>query len=453
MNTFSKFKIHVTLLIIAFLFATIISFIKLVPVSNSYYLFFSISFFSLILISFLKPISEFFLLINFFLFLGFWGKISVYILTEHRLGEASGQFDLAILNKSILSSATYAVILIFFQIILKYKKFSIKPLWEINPRITFPKYVTIIFLILVFTISYLNHKLGIFRVGIDSAYSLFLPISVLFYWFMGPGSSFIAFLIAKKEYKYFDTFMIALTMTAISVSIISRNALLYFSYPVAVKFISEVKNLKRAVLHTAIVFVFFVISLFTITQLRRAYYYDDTTPTQVASAARSGEGRIKWSYTLGSIAQVFLDRWIGIEGVIVANTHKSDEKFKTLINEDSKVNRTSIYHGLSNSIYPTSGKYLFYTLPGPLGLLTFIESNSLRIFSWITYLSILGITYFISEYFLVGLSKSAFCWWAASNMTQLSLFPKFNIKIYIIYSIIIIFTTFAIKKISEKYFR
>ncbi len=453
MINFSKFRYQILFLIVGFFAAILISFFKSIPVHSSYYLFFSISFLSLLAISFVKPISEFFLLMNFFFFLGFWGKISVYILTEHRLGEAAGTFDLNILNKSLISSSTYALVLLIFQAGFKYSKFSIKPLWKFEEKINYPKYIIIFFLVLVFSVALINHKMGIFRVGIDSTYSLFLPISILFYWFMGPGSSFIAFSMAKKDYRFIDTLMIALTMTAISVSIISRNSLLYFSYPIAVKFFTEIKNFKKAFIHTAIVFIFFVISLFSITQLRRAYYYNDNSPEQVASAARSGESRIKWSYTIGSIAQVFMDRWIGIEGVIVANSNKSDEKFSTIINEDSKINRTSIYHNLSNSIYPTSGKYLFYTLPGPLGLLTFIESSSLKIVSWIVFLGILAVTYFVSEFFLAGLPKSAFCWWAASNMTQMSLFPIFNLKIYIIYTILIIFTAFAIKKISENYFQ
>ena len=161
---------------------------------------------------------------------------------------------------------------------------------------------------------------------------------------------------------------------------------------------------------------------------------------------------VNWKHSKENLVEVFLDRWIGLEGVLVALAHRSDDHFKILLNENAKINRTSLYHSLSGSAYPTTGNYLFYTLPGPMGLLAFVESNSLKILSWLTYLSLLAITYFCIEFFLTGLPKSAIAWWAASNMSQLSLFPIYNLKIYSVYFFLIILFAFIIKIISDQYF-
>jgi hypothetical protein len=388
------------------------------------------------------------------MFFGFWGKLTLHILTQNPIGEATGEFSVEILNKAATISGWFAFIFLVFQVILKHRKLKIASLWKNVQSYSYPKYFNLIFLIIIFIISILNHKLGIFQTGVKSSYSLFLPISILFYWFLGPGSSFLLFsLTSSNKYNYLDTFTIALTMTAISVTTISRNALLYFSYPILVKFIYEIKQLKMASIHTFIIFIFFVFSLFAVTQARRIFYYPEDTAHISKTGPEKYPQQIRWSYVNESIAQVFLNRWIGLEGVIVGKMHQSDENFKTLINESAKVNSTSLYRELSGSNYPTSGNYLFYTMPGPLGLLSFIESNSLKIISWIVYLSILGFTYLIIELFLAGMPKSVISWWAASNMTQISLFPIYNIKIYAVYFVIIILTTMVVKKISDNYFR
>ena len=79
-----------------------------------------------------------------------------------------------------------------------------------------------------------------------------------------------------------------------------------------------------------------------------------------------------------------VDRWVGVEGVMVASSYpdKSAELFLRALTEHSKSDESSLYQKMSNSVYQDSdmSKYRFASLPGAVAFFYFSGSLWLVLF-------------------------------------------------------------------------
>lgn len=381
------------------------------------YAFFTVSFFSLLGVSFLVRISEFLIIFNSFLFLGFWGKTTVHIIGGHDFIEAFGRFGLAELQRAMIFASVSSWVLFVVQLFLK--KIPIKSKAAITSY-EFPPWMQMGFLLLACLLAYLNWQLGFLRVGLAPLVKLPFPLGPGLSWFMGPGCALLVFTITSRRFNFLSTMIVGGSMAFISISTLSRNSLIYYAYPAFIKFLHNLKDYKKGLLYSGLLFLIFIFSIIKVSHFRIDAMKKNSQPESFSDLSR----------TKTQMKELFIDRWVGIEGTIVSEGHQSDENFKRLLLEDAKKNPNTIYRTLSKSDYPMAGEYLFYTLPGPLAIINFAKSWHYKAICFAGYLLLLGITYLIIELSFEGLSKSAMSWWAAANLAQVSLFPIYNLKVF-----------------------
>ncbi len=461
-NSFHRLVLSFSLLFSA-VFSILLMIFASLGVSPVSYFFFSIIFAWLIGLCFLKKMPEFLKLLNILSFLGFWLKATSHIFFEYPFNEAAGSDPFSFLNQSLNAATLFGIILL--SISIAYINFFGKPTSHSVAEAKHTRPAFYLFIILSLIFAAINWRIGFLRVGLASENSIPFPFSLLFSWFLGLGTTFSIFLYARNL-NLLKISLITLVMCAISMSLVSRNSLVLFCYPILIYIFSkEGPKLKRALYLTGFL-IFFGTSLFVIQGIRKNY--DAITKSAVTEAlpitqsianhtdaiytslkSLSPDSRID-PYLITQTQLLFIERWIGFEGVLVAAQNQSDQHFETMLTENQKENLTSIYQDLAVSKYPKPGQMLFYTFPGPAGFIFFAESWLYRIagFSFLAFL-IIGTCYVI-EKFTTGLAKSAVSWWAAAFLTQFSLFPIHNLKIYVTYLALIVIWILIENRLTTK---
>jgi hypothetical protein len=410
------------------------------------YLLFSASFFVLVGSSFLKQRSVFFSLTNLFLFFGFWGKTTSHMVQGTPFLEAAGGFSIEHLNQAMLESGVIALLLTLVELGLRFhlenfqNKFKNFKIMTSNwPDGT---WAMLFWAIVVLVLAMMNWRIGFLRVGLASDTHVPSPFSILYSWILGPGAATVLFYFVRRQMSWMSVIAVSASMAAIGIATLSRNSLMYFAFPIAYIVISQYWKILRGSLFAFFTGAVFVLSMIQITQLRMEAGESFPEVTSAPDLSR----------TQTQMKELFLDRWIGIEGLIVARANRSDDTFKVLVQEDARKNPTSLYRSLSQSSYPIPGKFLYYTFPGPIGLIGFAQTVGYQLVGIGVFIFFFSLLYFSSEIFFTDSQKYVVAWWMASNITQVSLFPKYNFAIICIYLLFMISITLCFNYIYQLFF-
>jgi hypothetical protein len=393
-----------------------------VPVDSASYLFFSFCYSALLAISFLSPVSEFFVVLNLFLFLGFWGKATFYLDGGLRFPEISIDVPTALLNRALLYSAGFALLNIVCTLVTRYRSSYIK-----IPTLRVPKLSSSWIFILVISLALLacawaNQYYAILRVGVPAKFHFPFPISVLFSWIMGPGAAFVFFMFSPLI-TLFSGAMILIVAMAFSVSTLSRNGMMYFAFPLISKFFKTRHSLWSYLLMAGIAFALFLAIFMGVYESRwQAYFH------------RPAHESIEKQRPDDQLLNLLLTRWVGLEGVVVALNNPSDDLFYKLLVDRPGPDSGTVYQKETKMDWAGTKKLYFFTIPGPAGLALFANSFWLRCLGFFVYSLLLIFSYLVCERLIpTGLARSVVIWWTAQTVAQMSLFYRYNLLIYFAY--------------------
>jgi hypothetical protein len=405
--------------------------------------------------------SELMTLLNVLFFLGFVFKPYNHLLWGYEFIEPAGKNPTLFVQPGTQLSLWIGLMLSVFNcgLYLLLQKTQV-----LNYKYTEPlknKNNQYFYIVCIFSIALygLNAQLGFLRVGIASEAHVLFPFSFFYSWFLGLGSAFLVFLFLNQLNFLSVLALFALTICA-SVSVMSRNLILLYLYPVLV-YVLRNTNFKLSIKNICICFLASIIlffSIFSVTLFRKALYANkniniSTALNQLEVNFKTGGDYSKESkpqeitfqdykniifdqQVIDQIKHLFLDRWIGFEGLLVALQNQSDENFVTLLNENQKNSVTTLYSTLSKNDWQLDSRHLFYTFPGPFGFIFISRSFYMQISALFAYFLALFIFVYISEVFFTSMSKSVMVWWVASVFSQMSLFVKFNSLIHTLYFVL-----------------
>ncbi len=345
-----------------------------------------------------------------FFWLGFWLKLTV------RLVFLDGQFSESVGNFSGEGEAYDRVLLVvscgvFGLIIASYlrERFIFKYPDEIetvgNAGI-FEFYkknrmiVLVLFVTLFSGVAVSNLYFGIYQRGEIAQTILPFGLSGVYKWLLLFGlASFTAIILRfeffiNKSTTYLVVIIGMLESFLSSVSLFSRGMILNTSALVygvmrSLKTYKTNSSIKFLIVSFVIFIAFFVSSIFLVTQFRTnnelAMY--QVTNNQISSLALSEEVSRNLIVTGRNVKMLFLDRWVGIEGVMAISSYPKQgwELFFRALSENYSENESGFYDVIINSSYLNidKSKYHYQSLPGMIAFLFYSGSYLFLFFSMV----------------------------------------------------------------------
>lgn len=410
------------------------------------------------------------LFLTIFTWLGFWLKISTHIITGEDYVEATGnfKFDSASYDELlvIITVALISLTLVWFVSIVIIKKDGIyfkRKDW-INYQVVsskFNKKTLLFFLILIIIINGLNWKYQILSVGLTPKDILPWPSNALISMLLGDGFPFIASVLLFASVlsgKYIKiTFVIVLFEAVLtSVTTLSRGAIIWHILPVVFviylnySYFNKFKRLKE-IRRYIILGTIAIASTMVLANYVRTVQYADRQSVDAEA--------FNLNKVITQVNRLIIDRWIGAEGAMVAqsNDNNGQKLFLDLLTEKNEPGKVLEYQWISNSIYTGVDLEIFQTgtIPGAVGFLFF--SGSLLIVA--LGMAILGFLMIGFERIIYKITRNVFLVahlgiWLANAIAQFGLSPRQIIQTLVINFIFIIlmyyYQKILIKKVVSK---
>lgn len=374
--------------------------------SGSSILYILYTLFSFALIQFVnnKNHNAFLKFISFLYFLGGWAKITVHGIFDYPYVERNGYFagtpdewNQFFSSSIIICSALIISFLLSKCLTRTQKIFPIKS----QERITTDSFAKIAscFIVVIYA---LNWQFGFYRIGVSRELSLPFgldaPASFMVYLVAPALAAILANDSVVKNAKVTKTALFYLSLVSIIAAIVtySRSTVAVIMLPIAIGMYKQSRVISNKNFPIYPLFVFMgialIVSLIAVSLQRISVYGGSVSPFDQSF-------EIYISESLG----LFVDRWIGAEGMMVAVSSKqSIDLFLKMIFEDPTIGTSGIYQQLSLSQYynlSLDGK-TFLTLPGVFAILAFSGSFAILFFG-VLLISIVGVSVdrFISRNF------------------------------------------------------
>ncbi|MBT7608981.1 MAG: hypothetical protein HN576_04455 [Bacteriovoracaceae bacterium] len=400
----NKFILGIIILLLAVVVLGTINY----PGNKLCYILFSFCFLGLFGLGFTKRSFFFDTFLGGMMLLGFWSKLSFFLISGFQhTGEAvgffnfSGQhFDNALMVASIGALGFISARLIR-PYLMNYSQLKLqKNYGEIVTRFysKYKKEILICFTVFYLLIGISNLLLGIYQRGMASQTVLPLKLNSVYTWLLLFGLTSFSCTILLQEFKIYKTItksvviVIILELFSSTLSILSRGMILLFGALLLGGWMLTTKlNIKltlKKISFISFVFISFFFLSLTLTQyLRLKVFYN---PTVITSSRAEGvwktlNSNLKVykgtsSYVENMIQGLFINRWVGLEGVMSVSAYPktSWELFKESLSEKRVLNGTSFYDRVvTSSHYSTAVKAQntsHITLPGLIGYLYYTGS-------------------------------------------------------------------------------
>ena len=341
------------------------------------------------------------------LWMGFWLKMTVYLLLRYPFEEPLGSFvgtstswDEVLRIASI--GATGVLFGRFLFGLLNPRSSMIVLPAKIQAPAWYPPIRKQVWAVLMFVClgtALINLQLGIEQIGIGERTILIWPLNTVIYWLISSGfvlgiSTLLWWDIALGQNISLIVYFILLESFAASISLFSRGVTVFHTIS---QYIALFKNRHvvqgwsgKNCLSFAGTFVVLLLMSYSFVNKLRSHYYSETPLTIPASypilvSATSAKIEKKEVMLLNRLSQEFYDlprfafyRWVGLEGVMAVSAYpkKGYDLFMRDLIERGGVGKTSIYQEVAQSSYRfmDSRKFQFATLPGAMGFLYFTGS-------------------------------------------------------------------------------
>ena len=396
----SKTKILMCLIWLALFGAGLIGYAG----SKILYVGFSLVFLALLLSGLYRQLSYGYLFLTIFLWLGFWFKLTAnFLIFGHfPFGEPVGAFDSspAAWDTALWVALVAASGLMFGRFVYglfkpvstcTFDEVATAPVWYAAYRI--PLWIAV--LGICFVIAAINSIYGIQQIGLSPKTILPWPMNALIAWFVSIGSAMAITTLLSWEFQLgknptLPMYMVLLEALLSTMSMLSRAAYLFHTIP---QLIALSRN-KRRVWHStkkarlqflAAVFVMFAVSLVSVSKLRDYYYATPPTPVSGPVVNLLTEKDLHPttakpvvpSVRLILLHQLFVNRWIGLEGVMAVSAypHRSTQLLLEMAREQRFVGEPTRYQSISNSSYQdVNNQFQFASLPGATAFLFYSGS-------------------------------------------------------------------------------
>lgn len=361
--------------------------------SKIVYIIFTLSFSILLLSGIYAPSSYSYLFLTIFLWLGFWFKFTANFLLFgfFPFGEPVGYFDesaaawdhafwIAIAASAAVILARLLYKLTGLSSTMTAKPGKAPPIWYSRNRSLFWLGLAIS----IVGLSVFNGIYGIQQSGLVPRTRLPWPLNAVIYWLLSTGFS-----MAVATLLWWDIGLRKNLLPAVgvmlgeaifsTVTLLSRSAYLFHTIPQLLMLMINRRSLlvmpkRHRVLIASAFLVLFAGSIVSVSFLRDFYYSSEapalastTKPPESSSKMVSATPPIS-SVRLILLHQLFVNRWIGMEGVLAVSSYseKSPTLFLNELTARSVIGKVDGYQKISNSTYQEidGAKYQFSSLPG-----------------------------------------------------------------------------------------
>lgn len=377
-------KINILLFFAIAIFAIFVGALVSYPGNKFIYIIFTMVFNGLLLKGFYRNKFYFESFFASLLWLGFWLKFSVRtLIQDYSFKEATGQFDFTpqAFDRALeVSSIGGASILLGFLIVhYLFKKNNFLHLMEDNLErsdrfLRDRKYIYPILFLVILVMAVLNLHFGIYQRGSVPHYNPPALLRGALVWLLLTGFAATTSTLIFWEIKTQKNPTVAIVLSLVeslltSLSMFSRGFIINTVPQLwsTLKQNSErhLVSYKRKIIIFGCFFVLFVSSVISV-NIIRSYYF--APPNKVYSAKQITVG------TYISTVSLFIDRWVGIEGVMSVSSYPnlSWDLLKKIINEKAESAGTSFYDTeIGRSVYSKSDltKQHHITLPGIVAFL------------------------------------------------------------------------------------
>jgi hypothetical protein len=415
-------------------------------------------------IGFYRPFDYGIPLLNIFFWLGGWFKLNVHLILNYQYVEAVGGFSFTANHYNELLKvcivANLAVFMVWF--------FSKKLIQTNGTKINFKNtgvgvqgcrsfgLIFILVVIAIAAINLFNIYSGMYQTGIVAKTIFAWPFNAVFGWILSMGLvmviSTLLYLSSWSKKRIIMVIGVAIYEAIFSAgSVLSRG--LYIIHLLPVFYTIFINKFRLMLSRYMLLFLTFIAILGfimsgTFVNTARTFAYNEKFSTS--------EGRIhalhlslpEFGQGIASLAKLAVDRWIGIEGVMVAVGYpeKSLSLLGTLMVEKPAIGYITKYQYISNSVYVhmNANKFQFLTLPGPSGM--FYLSGSLCIvFVGMALLVLLAIVF---ERWVWNMTNNPYLCavvgaWMANGVAQFGVAPRqLLIQLFMHFIGIIVITIF-----------
>lgn len=431
------------------------------PGSAVSFLFFTLSFYLCLLVAYFKKHQSSLCFLGGMLYLGFFVKICMHLFLSAAFVEPIGNFRggsqewSEVLNVSSIGILGYVLSVIVTFPKLNKNLISFDKSKSYNLRGNSYSYGLKLFMPILFIITIgvaiLNLNLGINLSGVAAITILPWPLNAIIGWLLYVGFGLVAAHISQIEFNNgarvrWGYYYLLFEAFVSSISIISRGLFLFHTIPSLYVLFQNRTRLMRSYLNLfkhliLIVALYFVSSIAAVSSLRGYYYnYDFSSEKRVTTFVSQGVSQGKlFSLTkesqiiLNNLQRIFVDRWVGAEGVMAITTYPY-RNFNLLWDSMTSVPKygtQDVYNKISGSFYAPNDHYVFTTIPGPIATLYYTGSlifvfGGMFIFSLI----IFSFEYLISFTFENAFMNCFLGFYAANSVAQFGLSPLPLIKSY-----------------------
>lgn len=406
------------------------------------YILFTISSTAMLYLGVKYYVSYFQIFISIFLWLGLWFKLSIHLVTGNDYVEATGLFAFSpiqydeLLIVTSLSQLVVCVVWIVMSVILRSNKTQIETATVVGNSIATHKKskkdnLIWIFALFILAVNVLNWRYKILATGLNAQEMLPWPTSAVISWLLGSGLPLMlaVLLLASIVGRLnFNRVMILVLFEGVltSITTLSRGSILWHVGPVLIiilinwDFFRKIIS-KRYIVAFAILGVISFAASLVIANYARNVQYDR------AQTSESQEVNIKDS--VSQVAGLVVDRWLGIEGLMVAIGHPDTgiDLLGELIMEKDEIGKLQKYQIIADSIYTEVELDIFKvgTIPGVLGFLYLGNSISLTMFGVFCFFSGALLIERIIFYFNRNIFVAAYMgMWLANSVAQFGSSPR-----------------------------
>jgi len=372
------FKIFYTLLALVIIFLCVAAY-KEYKGESYIYVLFTITSTALLYSGFRKNAIFFDTFIGIFFWLGFWLKLTVRVaFMESQINHAGwftdsgADFDRSLLVVSCgflgLLVASYLRGKFIFNYPLKINEITQQGLFAFYNE--YKKYLLVGFVVLIVLVAYTNYYYGIYQRGTITRTSLPYGLNGIYKWLLLFGLASISAMILKFEYSqtkktsYFVAILSLMEAFVSNVSLLSRGMILNVSALVygvmrGLKIYSIKSSFRFLLTNFTIFIVLFSSSVVLVNYIRSINYIDGEKTSVIEQTSRQTK-------------VLFLDRWVGIEGVMAVSSYPKQgwDLWRQAWKEEYNENKMSFYDEniLVKSSYRNTDmtKHHFISLPGIL---------------------------------------------------------------------------------------
>ncbi|UCP00017.1 hypothetical protein LF844_09415 [Metapseudomonas lalkuanensis] len=392
--------------------------------------FFHLSFLLLVVLAFLRPLSQGYCFLVFFLFLGFWLKWLVHEVFDYPFVEPVGgylgepeQVDLALGIASFAALGVAASRLLQFYLAKVHSIGGRERASDSYPPV-YGRFFVLVWAILVpfaLALYFLNYHFAFFQVGVNARLVLPFGINAIISWavYCGMPMFFVLVLdweIARRPERYWSiVFGVCLFALVMSVSMASRAVLPFLYLAVGVSLYFHKRDYLAKMIASwrwrlpLVMSFFFVLALFLVSVFRLDAYQPPQTVVVpegnssqervVLQAEREVQSSARYEGMFFQVLRLSVDRWIGMEGALAVAS--SDEPSMSLliagITESPSNGVDAVYQRIAGSFYEHQADFTFLTLPGAAAVL-FYGGSLLIVFLGMMFLA--SVVYIVEKFSL-----------------------------------------------------